>query len=109
MEVTQQVQKQVRVRVAMSGGTEAQAHHVAWVVEGILGMKGSSVLPQQGRWDGVAEAGYIVECCAPVKGYDRRTPSDFIRLVGPALQSKVKTLGLTFYVTAEEVLAMEVF
>lgn len=107
MEVSQTVEKQVRVRVAMSGdGAKRYVHHVADLLERRLSTKGSAVIPQEGRWAGKVEQGYVVEVCTTTT----YTDADYwLRAVGATLQDYVGVTGLTFYVTAEEVLAMEVF
>ncbi len=83
---------------------ESRAHGVAAVVEHALGMKGSSVQPQTGRWGGDIESGYVVECVTDGTGFPREALLD----LRPKLQVLVRS-GLTFYVTAEVVECMEVF
>lgn len=111
METTQNIEQGTRIRVYFSGEKALQAAHIiAMVVERECGAKGSALIPQTGRWDGMGEQGYIVECVSD-KPWDRDDAGreGLLRSVGASLQPHVKPSGLTFYVTAEQVLAMEVF
>lgn len=82
------------------------AHSAAERMETRFKVKGSSVQPQVGRWDGKAEPGYIVEVAVPFQG----AYANLGKLVHGILQPMVGRWGLTFYVTlAREVVAMEVW
>lgn len=95
-----------RIRVYLSAEDEGRAQHVAMSVaahaESSLGVKGSAVIPQIGRWDGKEEMGYIVEVNYPV-GTD---PYQFRAW----LEILLADAGLTAFVTEEHSLtAYEVF
>lgn len=111
MERTQTVAQGTRIRVAFSGsGALEQAHTVAAEVERILGTKGSALVPQAGRWDGISESGYVLDVVVEGAGnFPGEAERHWLALVGVVLQKLVASTGLTFYVTAEQVLAMEVF
>lgn len=105
METTQNIEQGTRIRVAFSGeGALGHAHTVAAQVEHTLGTKGSALIPQAGRWDGVSESGYVLDVVC-----ECQATREVLALVGVVLQKLVASTGLTFYVTAEQVLAMEVF
>lgn len=111
MERTQTIAQGTRVRVAFSGeGMETAAGLIAAAVEGECGAEGSAIVSQQGRWKGQIEAGYVIECVSDnAWDIDEMGRAGLLRSVGASLQALVKGTGLTFYVTAEQVLAMEVF
>lgn len=94
----------VEVRVYFSGeGTETHRHNVALSLEGALGMKGSSVQAQEGRWDGQVEPGYVVTLTCD-RGYSTRQVAALVKQYLDRY-----TPNLSFYVTVQEVSCMEVF
>lgn len=98
------------VRVYLSDGrpnhtTENRAAYVASVLETRLGVKGSAIYPQVGRWGGRGEPGHVVEVAVPAA-----SRSNIGKAVHEELQGLVEAFELTFYVTiTRDVIAMEVW
>ena len=94
----------VQVRAYFSGPEAAEVRHeVAKALEVALGMKGSSVQRQEGRWAGNVEDGYVVEVTCD-RGYSTRQVAKMVEM-----RLQRWTPGLTFYVTVSELSCMEVF
>lgn len=93
-----------RVRVYLSGANTSRMntyHVIARQVEEFFGARGSSVQPQEGRWHGAVETGAVIELCVDV--------TEDLGNFAAYLRSMIQPYGLTAYVTAERVTAVEVY
>lgn len=95
----------VRTKVYVSGPDGVpMVDVIALSLERGLGMKGSSIQHQLGRWDSKTEPGHVIEITC-----DWMNESQVAENVEAELRPFVDSLGLTFYVTIETVKCMEVF